>query len=395
MSFLNLRIRGRPYAGFGVLLLFSAALVGFAVWQLGAVQTQVEGMKLQSQSAIRIGEIATELQAVRRAILRYTFDQDEASFAEAEKRLTRTTELLGQAAKTTTSEQRRAAYGEAARQIAELKAKRVALGDAVKQMLAGRNLLFADGDKLAAEVQKFVDAAEKTEFAHLANSLETKVLLVRVANWRTLATRDAKGLDAFKSNVGKAQQQIAELEKAELPQNLAALLAPVKEGVVKYAEAFDKTAPSLLLADELYYKAVTPLVVKATADMETQKAGIGEHFEKATREAEDRIASTITMQEIVAGAAVMLGLLIAFLIARGIIGPLSGLTAGMKELAGGNFGVVLPGARAQGRGRRHGAGGRDLQGQGRREGPRRSRSQSQAGPGRRQAAQGRHDQARR
>jgi len=32
----------------------------------------------------------------------------------------------------------------------ELKAKRVALGDAVKQMLAGRNLLFTDGDQMAA-----------------------------------------------------------------------------------------------------------------------------------------------------------------------------------------------------------------------------------------------------
>jgi methyl-accepting chemotaxis protein len=40
---------------------------------------------------------------------------------------------------------------------------------------------------------------------------------------------------------------------------------------------------------------------------------------------------------------VLLGLVIAFLIARGIIKPLSGLTSGMKELAGGNFGVVLPG----------------------------------------------------
>ena len=49
------------------------------------------------------------------------------------------------------------------------------------------------------------------------------------------------------------------------------------------------------------------------------------------------------IQEVVAVAATLLGLLIAFLIARGIIGPLSGLTAGMKELAGGNFGVVLPG----------------------------------------------------
>ena len=80
------------------------------------------------------------------------------------------------------------------------------------------------------------------EFAQEAGALEAKVLLVRVANWRTLATRDSKGLTTFKTNVGKAQQQIAELEKAALPPALVALLAPVKAGIAKYSEAFDKTA---------------------------------------------------------------------------------------------------------------------------------------------------------
>jgi methyl-accepting chemotaxis protein len=49
------------------------------------------------------------------------------------------------------------------------------------------------------------------------------------------------------------------------------------------------------------------------------------------------------LQQIVAGVATVVGLAIAFLIARGIIGPLSGLTAGMKRLADGDFSVVLPG----------------------------------------------------
>ena len=343
MSFLNLRIGGRLYSGFGVLLLFCTALAGFGVWQLGEVKIRVESMEAQSGNALRIGEIVGELQAARRAILRYAFDQDEPSFAEAEKRLSKTTELLRQAVATSTSQERRALYEETAKRVAELETKRIALGVAARQMLAGRNLLFTDGDQMAADVQKFVDAAEKTDFARDAGALETKVLLVRVANWRTLATRDQKGLATFKANIGKAQQQISELEKGHLPPDLAALLATVKSGVAKYSEAFDKTAPSLLLGDELYYKAVTPLIVKMTSDMETTKASVGEHFAKVTHEAQDRIASTITMQEVVAGAAVLLGLLIAFLIARGIIGPLSGLTSGMKELAGGNFGVVLPG----------------------------------------------------
>src|SRR4029077_5905195 len=37
------------------------------------------------------------------------------------------------------------------------------------------------------------------------------------------------------------------------------------------------------------------------------------------------------------------GALIAWVVARGIVNPLSGLTSGMKELASGNFDVVLPG----------------------------------------------------
>src|SRR5712672_1430234 len=343
MSFLNLRIRGRLYGGFGALLLFCAGLAGFAVVQLGAIHTEVASLTVQSKNTIRVTEIATELQGTRRALLRYTFDEDEASFAEAEKRMCKIADLLEEGIKTSISEERRAHYKEAIKEIAELKAKRVALGDAVKQMLAGRNLLFTDGDQMAADVQKFVDAADKTDFSHEANALETKVLVLRVANWRMLATRDAKGLANFKTNFEKAQQQIAALEKANLPSNLAVLLAPVKTGVGKYAEAFDKTGPNLLLGDELYYKGITPVIVDIIGKMETAKAGIGQAFEKIATETEDRISNTTVTQEMVAGAALLIGLLIAFFIARGIIGPLSGLTSGMKELAGGNFGVVLPG----------------------------------------------------
>ncbi len=93
MSFFNFRIRGRLFGGFGALLLFCVGLAGFAVWQLGEIRTQVASLTIQSSNAIRAGDIATELQAIRRAILRYAFDHDEASFAEAEKRLAKASEL--------------------------------------------------------------------------------------------------------------------------------------------------------------------------------------------------------------------------------------------------------------------------------------------------------------
>jgi methyl-accepting chemotaxis protein len=168
-------------------------------------------------------------------------------------------------------------------------------------------------------------------------------LLVREASWRTLATREAKGIDAFKASVAKAQEEVAHLEKMDLLPDVEAQLAKVKDGVARYAGAFDKTGPSLIRGDELYYKSITPVIAGAIEKMDKVKDAINEAFKKTTAETDERISGTATAQEMVAGLAVLLGLAIAFLIARGIIRPLSGLTAGMKELAGGNFGVILPG----------------------------------------------------
>ncbi len=348
MSLLNLRIRGRLYGGFGALLLFCAALAGFGVWQLTAIRDQIGTLSRQSQNAVRVGEITTNLQAIRRGILRYAFDQDEASLADADKRLDRVTSLLDEGVRMTANEERQAAYREAGKDVAEVKAKRAALGDAVKQMLAGRALLFSDGDKMAADVQKFVDAADKTSLEQAAGALESKVLLVRVANWRMLATRDAKGFATFKTNVAKAQQQITQLEKADLPSDLAALLALVKTGVARYAEAFEKTGPNLVLGDELYYKGITPAIVGATEKMDKTTAAIRAAFENTDAETNDRITTTITMQEAVAGATIMLGLLIAFLIARGIILPLAEPYRGNEGTRQRQFRRGAARARAQG-----------------------------------------------
>ena len=342
MSFFNLRIRGRLYGGFGVLLLFCAALAGFAVWQLWRVHSQVGAMEQQSKNSIRAAEIGSELQANRRAILRYNLDQDEAALAESEKRLANVSNLLDTAIQTTTSEERKINYQEAAKDVTELKAKRAALHESAKQLVAGRDTLFSEGDKLSASVQKFVQATDKTSFLQDAATLESRVLLVRVANWRFLATKDAKGPAIFKSDVEKAQQLIASLEKADLPANLAVLLGSAKASLANYSAAFDKTAGSLLQGDELYYKGITPPTLHAIDEIEKVKTSIGAAFKQTLAETEGTITGTISMQEIVAGATVLIGLLIAFLIARGIIRPLSSLTACMKELAGGNLAVIVP-----------------------------------------------------
>jgi hypothetical protein len=347
MSLLNPGIRGRLYGGFGALVLSGVGLAGFAVWQLSEIGTQIGTMTVQSANTIRAGEISLQLQAIRRAIPRYTFDHDEPSMAEADQRLTDISGQLESAIKTTRTEERRAFYVDVAKDVAELKSKRIALGDAVKQTVTGRDVLLADGDKLTAGVQKLVNDLRRSPFAQSAAAREAEILTVQVANWRFMASRDQNDVATFRDNMKKAQLQLADLEKYDLPLPLYEVFDEVKAGLTRYATAFEKASTDLLNGNDIYYKGVVPLAVAAIGRMDKVTSSIEQAFNRTTADTSERIAEIVTTQEIVAGAATVLGLLIAFLIARGIIGPLSGLTAGMKQLADGNFGVVLAGLALQ------------------------------------------------
>jgi methyl-accepting chemotaxis protein len=342
MSLFNLRIRGRLYGGFGALVLFGLGMAGFAVWKLTEIRDDVSAMNAQSANAMRSMEISAELQALRRAMLRYTFDQDEASFAEAEKLLTQVGGVLEETIKAS-SEERRGVYREVEKTINDLKSKRVDLGNTVKEMLASRKALLAEGEKLQADLKKLVLATRSSPFAQGATTLQSETLLVQMANWRFFAGRDQDNVTLFANSVKNAQQQIAEMEKFDMAPSLSALFESIKKGLVSYSSGFDKASASLLKMDQLYYNTITPMVVSAIRKTDGIKAAIQQEVVSATTANEQRISGTITLQQIVAGAATITGLLIAFLIARGIIRPLSGLTAGMKQLAEGNFGVLLPG----------------------------------------------------
>lgn len=339
----NLRIRGRLFGGFGALILFGVVLAGLAVWQLLAIRESVDAMTVQSTNAIRAGGIATELHAIRRGILRYTFDQNAESLADADKRLANISTLLEAAVRTVRAEERRVAYKDIEKDIGELKSKRIALEDTIKQMIADRTTLYAEGDKLAANMKKLTDATRRTPSAEVVAALDAEILRVRMSNWRFLVSRNQQDITIFRNSVKLAFELIANLERFDLPQAADPVLASIKNGLGNYSSGFEKTSSQLMLGDELYYKGVTPLIVNAIGKIDRVVSTLEGAFARTTSDVNQRIAGTVTMQQMVAGAALILGLLIAFLISRGIIRPLSGLTSGMKELAEGHFDVVLPG----------------------------------------------------
>jgi fructoselysine-6-P-deglycase FrlB-like protein len=70
---------------------------------------------------------------------------------------------------------------------------------------------------------------------NLTEKLSVQLLAVRVANWRTQATLDPKGLAILASEVGKATETLAALEAAGGAQTLRARIGQLKLVLADYA----------------------------------------------------------------------------------------------------------------------------------------------------------------
>lgn len=343
MSFLTLRIRGRLYGGFGALVLSGLAMAGFGVYQLGQIGEQVAVMANQSVNTIRGTETETELQAIRRALLRYVVDQDDASDKEAAARLAKTVDKLNGAMAQTPSAEGRQAYADLLKVMADIVTQRETIHAALGRMTAAKASALSEIARLNTEFEKFLAAAGGTEFNSAAEKLEVAILKVRVVIWRLQTTRDQKSIDELKAGAAAVMGRIAAIEKTAPPPAIAAPLAITKAAFEKYTANLIEASVNLLAGDQIYHQSIEPLTTAAIAKMARIRSRIGDAFQDTMSATERRIGTTMTLQQVIVAIVTILGALAAFLIARGIVRPLAGLTSGMKALADGNFTVELPG----------------------------------------------------
>ncbi len=142
--------------------------------------------------------------------------------------------------------------------VEDLKAKRLALGEAVNQMVEGRALLFTDGEKWRPTCRNS-SRPRKERFLPGSGSARGQGPSGPGRELADAGDACIRRLDAFKTNAWQGPASISQaLENAELPPKLAAMLKDIKASVIKYADAFDKAGPELLRGDELYYKSISP-----------------------------------------------------------------------------------------------------------------------------------------
>ena len=339
-------IKSRLFGGFGLLVVLILGLVAYAITKFGAIETNVGKMNALAENSSRALEIETYLEKMRRSSLRYAYDFDEPSLKENGEVAASAIATLDAAAKATLSEERRRTYLALQDAIRATQKDVQELADTAKVMHAEQNKLVTTGDDLTRQANALIGKIRTSNNQSLtiaAEHLNGDLLAVRVANWRTQATHDLKGLTTLKEAVSKATESIASLERAEIAPDVRALVGPVKTVLADYAQTTESVVTHAAKVGDVYIKTIAPKVREMQATIEKAKASLQSDFGNTRSAVEELTASTILNQKIVAGFAALFACLIAYLIARSVSNPITALTGAMRELAGGNFSVVLPG----------------------------------------------------
>jgi methyl-accepting chemotaxis protein len=342
MRFLRFRLRTRIFLGFGFLIALLLGIAGYGSYGLSVVGDEIDKMDAISGNTNRGQELSLRLEIIRRGLASYRIDQDADTLHEVADAETRAGTLLKESAEYTLSDQRRAMFNDVAAKLSALRTARERFASQLAVGTAERDKAFAFGDTLRSVAAQNLDPAQDSVGGANATAARVAVLAVEASGSRALSSHDPIRTAVFDKDVGTAGQALSVLN-GSVPPEARAALQPVVSVLESYVTAAGKASAALLDADRIYTGSIRPdlrdMENVTGKGLERLVAGYGIISEKAYA-----ISSGTLMKQLgLSAAATIIGIVLAFLIARTITRPVNVMTAAMTKLASGDTGSEVPG----------------------------------------------------
>jgi len=344
MPALRLSIRSRIYGGMGILVVLGLALAGQGIRELTTIDRQVTRMGSLSDGNIRDLRIARLMETMREASLALQFSAQAKLDAGDAQESQQMIAMLQESAKVSESEQQRHSYQTMLEGCASCHALSGNMKALAQQADTGRARLASQGDGTAADASHLVAAAQagNGETAAMARNVQTAVLAVEIENWRFLATHDARDSAAFQTQASAATSAVDRLLQRQVPDDIRRAALALKASLAQFVAGFTATSEKVQQGVVLFRDQMQPLVRNQMTAALDAAASQAHEFARARNATGHVIAGTVALQKTIAGTALLVGALIAWLVGRSVIRPVAGMTAAMGRLAAGETDVAIP-----------------------------------------------------
>src|SRR5882724_2954121 len=346
--FTNRRISTKILIGFAIVLALTAVISAMSYLGFGKVSTGFDTFR-QRVTVVGIArDVDREFVALRRYVREFSLSGDETLVEPAQKQRKMVTARIGEGLSEIKNPERHKKMVEVGEQF-EKYSKDIDKLIALKQE---QNRLTKDvrdplGLKSRAEIEELqtmaVAKAGNSNSMVLAGEALKQLLLARLNVNKLLGRHEQSSAEGAEKALAALKVAMTAFGAGIANDDVRKIFSDVNANVEKYAEAYHKASHNAheieTLANGEMLKLAPPL---AAAAAPIKKSGIPEETPIANETA-SLIGSTEHFIMWLAIGSLVLGIALAWLIGRAISKPVVGLCAGMRELAEGNFQVVLPG----------------------------------------------------
>jgi len=342
---MKIGIRQRLYSGFALLVIIASCIGGYALYQQGVVNDAyvLRGrLELIARTIFATNSLAARLAGEAEQYRLAPTPEHATAMEQARHGIEETAETLTGLAFV---ESRRKLYVEIHDEARALKPQLDRLASAGVTLTQAKTRLFAGGDALTSATNALVSEVRARAGEPLlvrAQAVESAVLLVRVANWRFLATFDPNGPATFAKAVANAEAALKAFQAAEGAAAVTPLTKAVLEKLDAYRTDFQATANALDTLKTVFETGIKPLTSAVEERSNAARELIKVAVEENARSMEAAVASARNVQIVLIGLVLVLGGAMALVISRSIIRPVAGMTDAMRRLAEGDTAVAVP-----------------------------------------------------
>lgn len=342
----NLKISTRVFGGFGIILVLLAAVGGLSVFALGDAEETFTEYRSLARQANAVGRVQANLLMTRLNVKDFIITKSEKDINEVHHFADKTVALIEEAIELVSEEDRRAMLLEMEEQMGEYQGHFddvLALNNKRNEIVSG--VLDATGPQIERELTKIMQSAYTdgdAEAAFLAGMVQRNLLLGRLYATKFLVDNKEESyqrvMKEFSELGDKSDDLLASLQNPTR-RNLA---KSVVANVDKYRTSFDEVYTVInerngTISGKL--DALGPLIAK---EIEDYKLSVKNRQDTIGPEAAARMQASVITDIVIAGASLVFGVFMAWIIGMGISGPINRMTEVMKELASGNKTIDVP-----------------------------------------------------
>ena len=343
--FTNARISTRIFIGFGIILLLLLIIAAFGMYTLVQANAEFKEYRALARQTNAAGRIQANMLMTRIYAKNFVLQPSEESIEGVRERAARTILMIEEAREVTANPK----YLQEVDALHEQLETYVGAFETVTQKQAERNaqvhkslnVIGPETEQNLTAIMRSAKADGDVEAAFLGGMALRNLLLARLYVQRFLIQNDEASYARVLAELKELERSQADLEGSLEDPGRRELAWSARRNQQAYATAADAVHTAINERNLIIHETLDRIGPEVATQIENLKLEIKAEQDLLGPKAEAALGRAVRLAWILSLLAVVVGIVVASLIGRGISRPVRSMTGTMKELAAGNVEVQV------------------------------------------------------